>query len=55
MAPYVDFLDSLELPAEHKEHIAWRTTARLFKIDLEATRAAVAAAKDFRGELTTNF
>jgi predicted TIM-barrel fold metal-dependent hydrolase len=55
MAPYVDFLDSLELPAEQKEHIAWRTAARLFKIDLEATRAAVAAAKGFRGELTKDF
>jgi uncharacterized protein len=55
MAPYVDFLDSLELSGEQKEHIAWRTSARLFKIDLAATKAAVRAAPDFRGETTETF
>jgi hypothetical protein len=55
MAPYVDFLDSLELPPEQKENIAWKTSARLFKIDLEATGAAVAKAPSFRGETTTAF
>jgi predicted TIM-barrel fold metal-dependent hydrolase len=52
MAPYVDFLENLELDAEQKEHVAWKTAARLFKIDLEATKAAVLAAKDFRGAKT---
>jgi hypothetical protein len=55
MAPYVDFLDGLELPAEQKEHIAWKTAARLFRIDLDATRAAVAKAPNFHGEKTEEF
>jgi uncharacterized protein len=55
MAPYVDFLDNLELPSEQKEHIAWKTAAKMFKIDLEATRAAVAASTTFRGEATRSF
>jgi predicted TIM-barrel fold metal-dependent hydrolase len=55
MAPYVDFLDGLELPPEQKEHIAWKTAAQLFKIDLDATRAAVAAARGFQGEKTKDF
>lgn len=55
MAPYVDFLDSLDLPAEHKEHIAWKTAALLFRIDLAAKRAAVAASPTFRGEATRAF
>jgi len=52
MAPYVDFLENLELDAEQKEHVAWKTAARLFKIDLEATKAAVLAAENFRGAKT---
>ena len=55
MAPYVDFLDSLDLPPGQKEHIAWRSAARLFKIDLDATRVAVARAPDFRGDKTEAF
>jgi predicted TIM-barrel fold metal-dependent hydrolase len=55
MAPYVDFLESLELDPEQKEHVAWRTAARLFKIDIEATRAAVEAARHFQGEKTVGF
>ena len=55
MAPYVDFLDSLELPPEQKEHIAWKTSARLFKIDIEATAAAVAKSPDFRAPPITSF
>ena len=55
MAPYVDFLDKLELPPEQKENIAWKTSAELFKIDLEATRKAVNAAPEFRGEKTEGF
>lgn len=55
MAPYVDFLDSLELPPEQKENIAWKTAARLFRIDLEATKAAVLKAPNFRGEKTEAF
>jgi uncharacterized protein len=47
MAPYVDFLDALDLPHEQKDNIAWRTAARLFKIDVEATAAAVAATPTF--------
>jgi len=34
MGPYVKFLENLELPEDQKENIAWRTAARLFKIDL---------------------
>ena len=40
MGPYIKFLDSLDLPDEAKENIAWRTAASLFRIDLEAVRAA---------------
>jgi predicted TIM-barrel fold metal-dependent hydrolase len=36
MAPYVKFLDSLDFPADAKEHIAWQTAAELFKIDVSA-------------------
>jgi len=34
MGPYVKFLSGLDLREEHREAIAWRTAARLFKIDL---------------------
>jgi len=34
MGPYVDFLHKLDLPADQKENIAWKTAARLFKIDV---------------------
>jgi predicted TIM-barrel fold metal-dependent hydrolase len=47
MAPYVDFLDSLEFDHETKEQIAWKSSARLFKIDIEATKAAVDKAPNF--------
>jgi len=40
MGPYVKFLHSLDLPDAARENIAWRTAARLFRIDLEASRAA---------------
>jgi predicted TIM-barrel fold metal-dependent hydrolase len=33
MVRYRQFLDNLELPAEQKEGIAWRTAAQLFRID----------------------
>jgi predicted TIM-barrel fold metal-dependent hydrolase len=36
MRPYVKFLEDLEMTPEQKENIAWRTAARLFRIDLEA-------------------
>ncbi len=36
MQPYLKFLDSLELSDEVKENIAWRTAARLFRIDVSA-------------------
>jgi predicted TIM-barrel fold metal-dependent hydrolase len=39
MGPYVKFLDSLDFPEEAKENVAWRTAARLFKIDVEALGA----------------
>ena len=34
MGGYVKFLNNLELDAEQRENIAWRTAARLFKIDV---------------------
>jgi len=34
MGPYVKFLDGLDLPDEQREGIAWKTAARLFRIDL---------------------
>jgi predicted TIM-barrel fold metal-dependent hydrolase len=55
MAPYVDFLDSLDLPAEQKEQIAWKTSAHLFKIDIDATAAAVAKAPNFRQPAIESF
>ena len=36
MGPYLKFLDGLELDDEARENIAWRTAARLFKIDVDA-------------------
>jgi predicted TIM-barrel fold metal-dependent hydrolase len=36
MGPYVKFLENLEFADEAWESIAWRTAARLFKIDVEA-------------------
>ncbi|HVS17908.1 MAG TPA: amidohydrolase family protein [Planctomycetota bacterium] len=36
MGPYIKFLDALELPEDVIDNIAWRTTAKLFKIDVEA-------------------
>jgi len=35
MGPYVKFLENLDLPADQKEAIAWKTAARLFHIDTE--------------------
>lgn len=55
MAPYVDFLESLDLLPEQRENVAWKTAAQLFKIDLDATRAAVEAAADFKGAKTVDF
>ena len=34
MGPYIDFLKNIELTQEQRENFAWRTSARLFKIDL---------------------
>lgn len=34
MGPYLKFLHNLEFTDDQKENIAWRTAARLFKIDL---------------------
>lgn len=36
MGPYLKFFDTLELDQEQRENIAWRTAARLFRIDLAA-------------------
>jgi predicted TIM-barrel fold metal-dependent hydrolase len=36
MAPYVRFLDNLELTTDARENISWRTAARLFRIDTAA-------------------
>lgn len=38
MGPYIDFLDELDLDPEQLENVAWRTAARLFKIDVEALK-----------------
>jgi len=40
MGPYIDFLDELDLDPEQLENVAWRTAARLFKIDVEALKRA---------------
>jgi predicted TIM-barrel fold metal-dependent hydrolase len=40
MGPYVRFLENLELPDAAKDNVRWRTAARLFKIDVDAVRAA---------------
>ncbi|HSG47366.1 MAG TPA: amidohydrolase family protein [Longimicrobiales bacterium] len=34
MGPYVKFMDRLEFPEEARDHVAWRTAAELFKIDV---------------------
>ena len=34
MAPYVKFLEGLDFPEEAREHIAWKTAAELFRIDV---------------------
>ncbi len=39
MGPYVKFLNGLELADDTKENVAWRTAARLFKVDVDALRA----------------
>ncbi len=36
MGPYIKFLENLELPEPQKEAIAWKTAARLFKIDVDS-------------------
>lgn len=36
MAPYIKFLNALELPEDVIENIAWRTSAQLFRIDVDA-------------------
>ena len=46
MAAYVDFFEALEIPAEHRECMAWRTAARLFRIDVERSSAAAKRAQD---------
>ncbi len=35
MGPYVKFLEDLGLPEEQKENVAWKTAARLFRIDVD--------------------
>lgn len=40
MGPYVDFLERLELDAEAKECVAWKTAAQLFRIPPEALAGA---------------
>lgn len=34
MAPYVDFLEDLDLTEEERECVAWKNAARLFELDL---------------------
>jgi uncharacterized protein len=38
MGPYVRFLDTLELTDEARESVAWRTAAKLFKVDVGALK-----------------
>lgn len=40
MGPYVKFMQNLELPEAAMENVRWRTAAQLFRIDVEAVRAA---------------
>lgn len=40
MAPYIDFLDRLEVDEDQRDAIRWKTAARLFGIDIEASRRA---------------
>jgi uncharacterized protein len=40
MAPYIKFLEHLKLPEDQMENIRWKTTARLFRIDMDAVRRA---------------
>lgn len=39
MGPYVNFLNTLEFEGETFENIAWRTAAKLFRIDVDAIEA----------------
>jgi predicted TIM-barrel fold metal-dependent hydrolase len=39
MGPYVKFLDTLELGDEASEHVAWKTAAELFRIDVSSLGA----------------
>lgn len=41
MKPYVTFLDGLGFEGEALENVAWRTAARLFRIDMDAVDRAV--------------
>jgi predicted TIM-barrel fold metal-dependent hydrolase len=43
MRTYRKFFDTLELSDEAKENIAWKTAARLFKVDIEALERMSAA------------
>lgn len=45
MMKYVKFLENLDLKEESLENIRWRTAARLFKIDVEAAKAAKLTSK----------
>ncbi len=40
MGPYVKFMENLELPDAARENVAWRTAAKLFKIDVDAVEKA---------------
>ncbi len=50
MGPYVKFLENLALPPADKEAIAWKTAARLFRIDVEALRRRSGSAAGPSGE-----
>lgn len=47
MSSYLAFLDRLPLNPEHRECVAWRTAARLFRIDVEESRQAALRSPHF--------
>lgn len=41
MPGYIDFYQSLEIPEDHRPHTSWKTSARLFRIDVPASEASL--------------
>jgi uncharacterized protein len=53
MGPYVKFLHGLDLTDEQIDNIAWRTAARLFRIDVEPLRKLREARSAAAGQTST--